>query len=138
MRGRWPLSGLALACVTFLTGCDVAGTVVDRSNTETQVMNMYLSGSGMMKVICGAGIKEVPLESFESITLFPDETRIIEGDLCFAADVTMRDGTRLHSREKSRDSTPRTYISVNQTLTGTSHRGNFTIELSGVSKIIFR
>ena len=138
MQRRRPLLSLALGVAAFCIGCDVAGTVVDRSNIETQVMNMRLSGSGRLKVVCGEGVKEVPLEAFESITVFPDEAQNRDGELCFAADIRMRDGTRLYGRDKAHDNKPLTYVSVNQTLSGTSHRGDFRIDLSGVAKITFR
>jgi hypothetical protein len=138
MPVRRSFSTLALIGATLLTGCNVAGTVVDRSNTETQVMDMRLSGSGTLKVVHGAAVKAVPLEAFQSITLFPEETQTIDGELCFGADVTMRDGTKLSGRDKTHDNKPVTYVSVNQTLLGTSHRGVFRIELSGVSKINFQ
>ncbi len=138
MLRRRALFAAALAYAAFLTGCDVAATVVDRSNTETQVMNIRVSGDGTIKVFHGAAVKRLPIEAFESITLFPEETQTIDGELCFGADVTMRDGTALSGRDKAHDNKPRTYVSVNRTLAGTSHRGEFRIELSGVSKINFR
>jgi hypothetical protein len=138
MSRRRPIATLVVLAAVFLTGCDVAGTVVDRANNETEVVHMRLSGPGTLKVVWGAGVKEVPLESFGSIALFPDEAQTIEGEFCFAADITMRDGTRLSGRVKANDNKPRVYVSVNQTLRGTSHRGDFRIELSGVSKINFR
>jgi len=138
MLRRRSFLAIVLAVAALLIGCDVAGTVVDFSNVQTQVMNMHLSGDGTMKIICGAGVKNVPLEAFESITLFHDEALTIDGDLCFAADIIMRDGTRLAGRDKTRDGKPRTYVTVNQTLIGTSHRGEFRIDLSGVSKITFQ
>ena len=137
MQWRNPLRKLTLILAVLCGGCDVAGRVVDRSNIETEVMNMRLSGSGRLKVICGAGIKEVPLEAFESITLIPYEVRTHDGELCFAADITMRDGAKLYGRDKANGNKPLTYVSVNQTLTGTSHRGDFRIDLSGVAKITF-
>ena len=129
---------IVLAGAALFAGCNVAGTVVDFFNVETPVMNMRLSGAGTMKVLCGAGVKNVPLEAFESITFFHDEALTVDGDLCFAADIVMRDGTRLAGRDKTRDGKPRTYVSVNQTLIGTSHRGEFRVDLSGVSKITFQ
>jgi|WetSurMetagenome_2_1015567.scaffolds.fasta_scaffold77037_2 hypothetical protein len=138
MQWRRLLKVVAPALAAFLSGCDVAGTVVDRSNTETQVMNMRVAGVGTLKMVHGAAVKEVPLEAFESLTLYPEETRTIEGELCFGADVTMRDGTRFSGRDKANNNKPRTYVCVTRTLLGTSHRGEFRIELSGVSKITFR
>jgi hypothetical protein len=133
-RGRL----FALALSALVAGCDVAGTVVDRSNNETQLMNMRLSGSGTLKVLYGAAVKEAPLEAIESITLFPEESRTIEGAFCFAADIRMKDGTRIFGKNKTGDGNPAVFVAVNQTLTGTSHRGLFSIDLSGVSKITFR
>ena len=41
---------LAMACIA---GCDVMGTVVDLSNTQTQVTGMHVSGPGTITVITG-------------------------------------------------------------------------------------
>ena len=121
-----------------LVGCNVAGTVIDVSGTETWVSDMRVSGDGTLKIITGNAIQRVPLEAFESILLFPNETRTIDGDFCFLAEIVMRDGTRLAARDKPHDNAPRTFISVNQTLTGTCQRGSFSADLATISKITFR
>ncbi len=131
--------GLLLPCAVFMGCSAVMGTVIDHSNTGTHVTKMHLSGRGTIRIVSGAAVKDIPLESLESITLFPDEAQTFGGELCFLADITMRDGTKLDSKDKRRgDNAPKTYVSVNQTLTGTSHEGNFSVDLSGVSKIEFK
>jgi hypothetical protein len=126
---------LAAACIA---GCDVKGTVVDLSNTQTPVTGMHVSGPGTITVITGGAIHNIPLESFESITLFPDEPRTINGELCYAADVVLKDGTRMASRDKTHDNKPQTFVSVNATILGRSNRGNFSADLTNVVKIIVR
>ena len=126
---------LAMACIA---GCDVMGTVVDLSNTQTQVTGMHVSGPGTITVITGGAVHNIPLESFESITLFSDETRMINGELCYAADVFLKDGTRMASRDKTHDNKPLTYVSVNATILGRSSRGNFSADLTNVVKITVR
>ena len=128
---------LLLSLLSVLVGCDVVGTVIDISGSETQVRNLRLSGPGTLQVISLGSVKLVPLESFESITLFTEEAQTVNGEFCFAADIYMRDGARLAARDKTHDNSPQTFIAVNQTLLGTSHRGSFSADLTGVSKITF-
>jgi hypothetical protein len=134
----WVRIMVALIAVACVAACDVIGTVVDQSNTQTLVTSMHVSGSGTITVITGGAIHNIPLESFESLTLFPDEPRTINGELCYAAEVFLKDGTRLASRDKAHDNKPLTYVSVNATIMGKSNRGNFSAELTNVLKITFR
>jgi hypothetical protein len=126
---------IAAACID---GCDVLGTVVDQSNARTLVSGMHVSGAGTITVITGGAIHDIPLESFESLTLFPDEPRTINGELCYTADVVLKDGTRMAPRDKTHDNKPLTFVSVNATILGRSNRGNFSAELTNVLKITVR
>ena len=134
----WVKIAVALVVVGGFTACDIIGTVVDLSNTQTLVTGMRVSGPGTITVITGGAIHNVPLESFESITLFPDETRTVNGELCYVADVFLKDGTRMAPRDKTHDNRPQTFVSVNATIMGRSNRGNFSAELTNVTKITFR
>ena len=134
----WVKIAVALIIVAGFAACDVIGTVVDLSNTQTLVTGMHVSGPGTITVITGGAIHNVPLESFESITLFPDETRTINGEPCYAADVYFKDGTRMAPRDKTHNNSPQTFVSVNATIMGRSNRGNFSAELTNVTKITFR
>ncbi|HEX7511465.1 MAG TPA: hypothetical protein VF335_09210 [Chitinivibrionales bacterium] len=125
----------ALLALIVIAGCDIVGTVVDIAGSETTVHNMRLSGTGMLSIITGGATKAAPLESFESIVLFPEEAKMVGGEFCFMADVTMRDGTRYTARNKAHENTPLTFVAVNQTVTGSSHRGTFAAGLTGVTKI---
>jgi hypothetical protein len=132
------MRSMALLAIGCLAGCDVVGTVTDLSNTQTQVTGMHISGSGTITVITGGAIHQIPLESFESVTLFPDEPRTINGELCYTADVFLKDGTRMFPRDKTHDNKPLTYVSVNATILGKSNRGDFSADLTNVVKITFR
>jgi hypothetical protein len=132
------LKSAAFLAIAGIAGCNVVGTIIDQSTTQTQVTGMHVSGPGTITVITGGAVHNVPLESFESITLFPDEPRTINGELCYAADVSLKDGTRMAPRDKTHDNKPLTYVSVNATILGRSNRGNFSAELTNVLKITFR
>jgi len=128
---------LSAAVALLIFGCDIVGTVIDISGTETGVRNMHVSGTGTMRIITAGTTVLAPLESFESIMFFPEEARIVNGEFCFPADITMRDGTRMAARDRTHDNAPLTFVSVHQTLTGTSRRGTFSANLTGVTKITF-
>jgi hypothetical protein len=134
----WVRITVALIAVACVAACDVIGTVVDQSNTQTLVTSMHVSGPGTITVITGGAIHNIPLESFESLTLFPDEPRTINGELCYEAEVFLKDGTRMAQRDKAHDNKPMTFVSVNATIMGKSSRGNFSAELTNVLKITFR
>jgi hypothetical protein len=80
-------------------------------------------------------VKDIPLEAFDEITIFNDESRTIGGRLYFLATVVLRDGTKMEARKK--DNTPVTYILTSNVLCGESHKGRFSINLANVSKIHF-
>ena len=132
------LKSAAFLAIASIAGCNVVGTIIDQSTTQTQVTGMHVSGPGTITVITGGAVHNIPLESFESITLFPDEPRTINGELCYAADVFLKDGTRMAPRDKTHDNKPVTFVSVNATILGRSNRGDFSAELTNVVKITFR
>jgi hypothetical protein len=136
IRSSWFFQWIALlSAFCIIDGCSIAGTVIDISGSETQVSNMRLSGPGTLQVISTGTVKMIPLESLETVTLFPDEARTINGEFCFLADIVMHDGAHYTARDKNHDNIPRTFVSVNQLLFGASNKGSFSADLTGVSKI---
>ena len=126
-----------LGIAIVLNGCDVVGTVIDISGSETGVGNMRLSQPGALRVISGGTVKMVPLASVESVVFFPEEARTINGEFCCMADIFMRDGAHFTSRDKAHENAPVTFVCVNQTLLGTSQGGTYKANLADIAKITF-
>jgi hypothetical protein len=129
---------MAVLIAALTIGCDVVGTVIDLSNTQTDVTSMHVSGKGTLTVITGGAIHKLPLDALESVVLFPGETRVINGELCFAAEVFLKDGAHMQAHDKMHDNNPLTFISSNATILGKSNRGDFKVEMTNVLKITFR
>jgi hypothetical protein len=129
---------IAVLIAALTIGCDVVGTVIDLSNTQTDVTSMHVSDKGTLTVITGGAMHELPLDALESVVLYPGETRIINGELCFVAEVFMKDGEHMQAHDKMHDNSPLTFISSNATILGKSNRGDFKVEMTNVTKITFR
>lgn len=128
---------LAAAAVCLcLYGCKIEGTIVDTANVETQVTDMHLAGDKEFTVISGESMKRIPLAACVQIKIYSDESRVIAGQLYYAASLELRDGTRMEKRNKT--GAPLTFILVTNTVVGESHKSLVSVSLANISRIYFK
>jgi predicted heme/steroid binding protein len=138
LKRSFLLIALSVVAMAIMSGCDVAGTVIDLSNAQTDVTGMHVSGKGTITAFSGGAVHEIALDALESISLYQGETRVINGELYLVGDVFFKDGTHMSSHDKLHDNAALTFISVNATILGKSNRGDFSADLSNVLKITVR
>jgi hypothetical protein len=119
-----------------LYGCKIEGTIVDTAHVETQVTDMHLAGDREFTVLNGESMKNIPLEACVQINIYSDESRVVAGQLYYAASLELRDGTRMEKRSKT--GTPLTFILVTNTLVGESHKSLVSVSLANISRIYFK
>jgi hypothetical protein len=125
----------ALVCASVCGCAGIRGTVIDRSDTETKLIKMTTSSAGTITVITGGAVREIPLKSFSSLTLYPEYAATIEGRFCYAADIDLRDGASLKARDKGDDKPPKTFVCVTATVSGVAHKGSYSAGLTDVRKL---
>jgi hypothetical protein len=130
------LLGFFSLFLVMLYGCgDISGTVFNVSGSSVKVSRMTLSDNGALKIFSGGSIESIPLESIESMTLFSNDAMTINGEFCFLADIIMNNGSRKLPVDTLRGKQTQTFVPINQTIIGMSHKGSFSADLSGITKI---
>jgi hypothetical protein len=117
----------------FFTGCDYIAYITDNYGVETKIDNLTLSQEKFFSIVSGESYKNIPITSIRQIEISNEEFKTIAGKLYFLASVELADGTLMKARKK--DGTPLTFICTNNFVTGTSHNGDFSINLANVSKL---
>lgn len=131
------LISACVACVCALaSGCNTTGYITDQANRETYVTNLSLCGDKYLTITSGGATQSVPLEAVSRIVMANEETSTIGGNLYFCATVEFRDGSKLDAKNKT--NSPLTYILVSSSLCGESQKGQYTISLANVSKVIIK
>jgi hypothetical protein len=125
---------LSTVLLPFFTGCNTKGTVVDVSGIVTNVSHLRTEDKGMLRIFCSGAVKEVPLESIDSVLLYPEESRTVNNEFCFLADIFLYDGSNMTPFDSLHGISPHVFIPVNQTISGEAHKGRYMVRLAGVMK----
>ncbi|KMQ50501.1 hypothetical protein CHISP_2619 [Chitinispirillum alkaliphilum] len=117
----------------LLTGCSLSGTVVDRSEFAVQVGKMQLAGDPALKVYHGGALHLIPLESIKTLEIDGEESMNYGGEFFMSASITLKDGTRKVA--SGRNSDKRSFVSVNNTITGKSSNGVYSISVDNIIRL---
>jgi hypothetical protein len=133
---RIAAAGLIAATLAVFAGCNSEGYITDQANIETYVKNVTLCGDTYLTIASGGASRSVPLAAISRIVMASEETRTINGQLYFCANVEFRDGTKLDAKTKT--NTPLTFVQVSGSLCGDSQKGRYSISLDKIYKVIIK
>lgn len=124
---------LSVTVALFVMGCSVNGKVVDFSQIETPLENMYLKENPYLKVYHGGAVREIPLKSINSVIIDPSSSKTIENELFCSGEVVLVNGGKITAPGENKTAV---FISVQNTLVGKNKGERFKIGLENVSRIL--
>lgn len=128
--------------VVLLSGvllhCALSGSVIDQGRFETKLQDMHLVHHPALKIYHGGSIREIPLKLINTVVIDPSITITVNNELYFAADITLKDGTRIKSLDKDQSMLTHAFISVHNTITGKNEHETFEIGIENISRIVIR
>jgi hypothetical protein len=123
--------------VAVMMGCIHTRTavVVDRSETSTSLKHCSLEEYPYFKVVLGGALHEIPLRDVRMIKIDPSGSITYEREICFSAQVVLKDGSMLGQSGKGDTAFARCYVGVGNTLVGKRNHETCRIPLQNVVQI---
>ena len=115
--------------------CALSGSIVDRGRFETKLTAMRLQNHPTLKVYHGGSRRDIPLTQINTIIIDPSNMTTIDNELCFSADITLKDGSRIKSIENDQSTSNKVYLAVQDALVGRKDKDWFIIRLEDVARI---
>lgn len=115
--------------------CALSGSIIDRGHFETKLTDMRLGADGVLKVYHGGCRRDIPLQLIATVDINPAITIAVENELYFSAEITLKDGTSIHSLDKDQTMATRAFVSVQNSLVGSKDNERFVIGLHDVTRI---
>ncbi len=140
MLRRWSQTDLILFLFPlFLTftfcGCSISGSVIDRARYETSLTDLRLLNPSELDIYYGGVHRRIPLKDVSSVEINSSISAVINNELCYSAEIIMKDGTRIHTNEKGLNDNTRLFISVHNSVIARNDRDAFRIGLENVYRI---
>jgi hypothetical protein len=131
----WKISSLCITPVLFLMyGCAPSGMVIDREQFETPVKRMYLGDYPYLKICHGGISQRIPLRQIQMVKINSSSSILFENELYYSAELIFKSGAKMQSSNDKTKQNP-IYVSVENTLLGTSKEQSFSITLDNVKQI---
>jgi hypothetical protein len=137
LLSKWACLLIALLA-SVLLHCALSGSIIDQGRFETKLQDMQLVDHQALKIYHGGSIREIPLKLINTIVIDPSITITLNNELYFAADITLKDGTRIKSLDKDQSKLTRAFISVHNTIAGKNEHEIFKIGIENISRIVIR
>lgn len=142
MLRRWSQTDLILLLPLFLActlcGCSISGSVIDRASYETSLSDMRLLNPSELDIFYGGVHRRIPLKDVSSVEINSSVSAVINNELCYSAEIILKDGTRIHTNEKDLTDNTRLFISVHNSIIARDDRDAFRIGLENVFRINLR
>jgi len=132
------ISQIIVIVYCLLLQCALSGSIIDQGRFETKLNDIHLVDRPMLKIYHGGSIREIPLKIVNTIVIDPSVTVTVDNELYYAADITLKDGTRIKSLDEDESSFTRAFISVHTTIAGRNEHDTFEIGMENISRIIIR
>lgn len=104
--------------VCLIAQCALTGSVVDYGNFETSLTDIKLEDTDLVRVYCGGSRRYIPLKNINTLIINPAIAITVDRELYFGADITLKDGSRIQSRDKDRSVRTQAFVCVHQRLIG--------------------
>lgn len=127
--------GVAALLTGSMSGCGINAMVTDLGNLATYVEGIKLQKEENLKVLDGGAIRSVKLDAIENLTLYCNETRIVDRQLYYLVEIGLLDGSRIAPSAQPGGVNSRTFLCVDDVMTGKNKSGKYSIELNAVRRI---
>jgi len=115
-------------------GCAPSGFVIDRETFQTPVKHMYLTESRYLKVWHGGTVQLISLKNIQMVTIDKSKSLVYENELYYSGEVIFKNGSKIQPTKETAKPNP-LFISIHNTLRGSSKEQSFTITLDNVTQI---
>jgi hypothetical protein len=131
----WKISFLWITPVlSLMYGCAPSGMVIDREQFETPVKKMHLGDYPYLKIYHGGISQHIPLRHIQMVKINSSSSIFIENELYYSAELIFKSGAKIQSSKDRTKQNP-IYVSIENTLVGTSKEQSFYITLDNVRQI---
>jgi hypothetical protein len=109
--------------------------VVDSSETSTPLKHCSLEAYPYFKVVLGGAVHEIPLSDVRMIKIDPSVSMTFEREMCFAAQVVLKDGSVMGRSDTTEEASARCYVGTGNTLIGKRNHETCRIPLQNIIQI---
>ncbi|HEX3019036.1 MAG TPA: hypothetical protein VHP36_01985 [Chitinispirillaceae bacterium] len=140
MHKRWLqtelLFFLSSVLLTFaFSGCSISGSVIDRARYETSLTGIRLDHPSTLDVYYGGVHRSIPLKDISMVEIYSSHSTVINNELCYGAEITLKNGTRIQTNEKDPTDNTHLFISVHNSIVARNGCDLFRIGLDNVTRI---
>lgn len=137
-RNRFNLTGCILTVMgtILIGGCAISGRVVSTGNFETALTDMQVENGNVIKVYYGGASRLIPLKEINTLIINPSEPLTIDNVLCYTAEISLKDGTRIQSTEKDRSLRTQVFVCAHHELVGKRNREHFRTGFENILRLI--
>ena len=127
---------IAGALLLLAPGCALTGSVVSQGNFETPLSSITLAGGDALRVYYGGGCRHIPLKEVHTLIINPSISATVNDELCFSAEITLKDGTLIQSIEKNQTVKTEVFVSTQHELVGRYNGAKFTTGFENIVRLV--